>query len=105
VTVKHAHDRFAADLLPVAQAHQDIEAAVATVLSTRPRAAEATREQSTLAVRWQSTSVATTLAGIPGVTTTDSRTTQATGELPALYRLFGIWMRVAASLTNQAPYC
>ncbi|MGW0758045.1 M55 family metallopeptidase [Streptomyces sp. NPDC002814] len=105
VTVKHAHGRFAADLLPMAQAHQDIEAAVATVLSTRPRAAEATREQSTLAVRWQSTSVATTLAGIPGVTTTDSRTTQATGELPALYRLFGIWMRVAASLTNQAPYC
>ncbi|SDO81143.1 D-aminopeptidase DppA. Metallo peptidase. MEROPS family M55 [Streptomyces sp. cf386] len=105
VTVKRAHGRFAADLRPMAQAQQDIEAAVAAALSTRPRAAAATRKQSTLSVRWQSASVATTLAGIPGVTTTDSRTNQATGELPALYRLFGIWMRVAASLTNQAPYC
>ncbi|MGC7098742.1 M55 family metallopeptidase [Amycolatopsis lurida] len=105
VTVKRAHGRFAADLLPVAHAHHDIETAVATALSTRPPTAAATGGTHALVVRWQSASVAAILPGIPGVTTTDSRTTRTTGELPALYRLFGVWMRVAASLTNQAPYC
>ncbi|MGA4934229.1 M55 family metallopeptidase [Streptomyces incarnatus] len=27
------------------------------------------------------------------------------GDLPSLFRLFGVWIRVAASLTNQPPYC
>ncbi|MEV6112543.1 hypothetical protein AB0L59_08425 [Streptomyces sp. NPDC052109] len=59
----------------------------------------------TLTVRWQSASVAATLLGIPGVTADDSRTIRATGALPALYRQFGVWLRVAASLTHQRPYC
>ncbi len=37
--------------------------------------------------------------------TRKARTVQAQGTLPSLYRLFGVWMRVAASLTNQPPYC
>ncbi|BAU87831.1 D-aminopeptidase [Streptomyces laurentii] len=45
------------------------------------------------------------LLGIPGVTGTDSRTVSARGPLPGLYRQFGVWMRVAASMTNQPPYC
>ena len=59
----------------------------------------------TLAVRWQSSSVAETLLGIPGVTQVDTRTVQATGTAPELFRQFGVWMRVASALTNQAPYC
>ncbi|MES4902198.1 hypothetical protein [Streptomyces sp. NPDC000395] len=49
--------------------------------------------------------MAATLLGTPGVTSTDTRTVQAQGALPGLYRLFVVWMRVAASLTNQQPYC
>jgi D-amino peptidase len=30
---------------------------------------------------------------------------QAAGTPPELFRQFGVWMRVASSLTNQAPYC
>lgn len=37
-------------------------------------------------------------------TLADTRTVQAQGALPSLYRLFGVWMRVAASLTDQPPY-
>ncbi|WP_411133674.1 M55 family metallopeptidase [Streptomyces sp. C10] len=111
VPVKYAHDRFAAELRPVPEAHRAIEEAVTTALSARPKEAAAERPPqapsapATLAVRWQSASVSTTLLGIPGVTATDSRTVQAHGPLPGLYRLFGVWMRVAASLTNQPPYC
>jgi D-amino peptidase len=59
----------------------------------------------TLAVRWQSSAVAQTLLGIPGVTAVDPRTVQAVGTPPDLFRQFGVWMRVASALTNQAPYC
>ncbi|MEU1405481.1 M55 family metallopeptidase [Streptomyces sp. NPDC005728] len=103
VPVKYAHDRFAARLRPADEAREAIEEGVARALAqapVRPAAAEAT-----LAVRWQSASVASTLLGIPGVTADDSRTVRASGDLPFLYRLFGVWMRVAASLTNQPPYC
>ncbi|GAA4071062.1 M55 family metallopeptidase [Streptomyces shaanxiensis] len=106
VAVKYAHDRFAAELRPADEARRAIEDAVASSLSaplTPPAVASAA--PSTLTVRWQSASVAATLLGIPGVTSTDSRTVQAQGALPGLYRLFGVWMRVAASLTNQPPYC
>ncbi|MFJ8495299.1 M55 family metallopeptidase [Streptomyces sp. NPDC094038] len=41
------------------------------------------------------------LLGIPGATAADSRAGQARGRLPALYRRFGVWMRVASSLTDQ----
>lgn len=106
VAVKYARDRFAAELRPADEARAAIEKAVAARLSAPPRSSvAAATAPSTLTVRWQSASVASTLLGIPGVTTTDSRTVQAQGTLPDLYRLFGVWMRVAASLTNQPPYC
>lgn len=74
VAVKYARDRFAADLRPAEEAHADIGKTVASSLST-PRKAPATPAMpSTLTVRWQSASVASTLLGIPGVTSADSRT-------------------------------
>ncbi|MEU1298497.1 M55 family metallopeptidase [Streptomyces shenzhenensis] len=105
VPVKYAHDRFAAELRPEAEARQAIEDTVAAALTPVPLRPAAIADDVTLTVRWQSSSVAATLPGIPGVTATDSRTVQASGRLPYLYRQFGIWMRVAASMTNQPPYC
>ena len=105
VAVKYARDRFAADLRPSDEARAAIEEAVASRLAVPPTAPSAAQGPATLTVRWQSASVASTLLGIPGVTSTDARTVQAQGALPGLYRLFGVWMRVAASLTNQQPYC
>ncbi|MFD7712959.1 M55 family metallopeptidase [Streptomyces sp. NPDC059786] len=108
VAVKKAGNRFSAVLSPVGEARQAIEKAVVDRL-TATTAATAARVPSpgtsTLTVRWQSASVASTLLGIPGVTSSDSSTVQAGGNLPDLYRLFGVWMRVATALTNQAPYC
>ncbi|WP_329121733.1 M55 family metallopeptidase [Streptomyces sp. NBC_01465] len=104
VAVKHAHDRFAAELRPVAEAREAIESAAAAAVAAHGTAAPHSRT-ATLAVRWQSASVASVLLGIPGVTSVDSRTVRATGTMPDLYRQFGVWMRVAASLTGQAPYC
>ncbi|MFF0163666.1 M55 family metallopeptidase [Streptomyces sp. NPDC005263] len=105
VVVKNARDRFAAELRPAEEARAAIEEAVATSLSTQRTTSAVRSDSSTLTVRWQSASVASTLLGIPGVTSKDTRTVQAQGNLPSLYRLFGVWMRVAASLTNQPPYC
>jgi D-amino peptidase len=45
------------------------------------------------------------LLGIPGVTLRDSRTVQVTGVVPDLFRLFSVWISVAAALTGQRPYC
>ncbi|MGC0383021.1 M55 family metallopeptidase [Streptomyces sp. SAI-129] len=104
VAVKYAHDRFAAELRPADEARAAIEEAVATALAGS-RVAAADPDPAVLAVRWQSASVASVLQGIPGVTAKDSRTVQARGMLPGLYRQFGVWMRVAASMTNQQPYC
>ncbi|WP_037915919.1 M55 family metallopeptidase [Actinacidiphila yeochonensis] len=109
--VKYARDRFAAELRPAGEARAEIRRAVAAGLAgprgAAPRAAapQAAAAPSVLSVRWQSASVASTLLGIPGVTATDPRTVQARGALPGLYRQFGVWMRVASSLTNQPPYC
>ncbi|MGW3111676.1 M55 family metallopeptidase [Streptomyces sp. SID4982] len=106
VAVKYARDRFAADLRPAHEVRAAIEEAVAASLSAPPKTSAATADKaSTLTVRWQSASVASTLLGIPGVASMDSRTVQTQGALPDLYRLFGVWMRVASSLTNQPPYC
>ncbi|WP_328560818.1 M55 family metallopeptidase [Streptomyces coelicoflavus] len=104
VAVKYAHDRFAAELRPADEARKAIEEAVATGLAGS-RVAAANPDPALLTVRWQSASVASALQGIPGVTAKDSRTVQAQGALPGLYRQFGVWMRVAASMTNQQPYC
>ncbi|MFF8617580.1 M55 family metallopeptidase [Streptomyces sp. NPDC015350] len=112
VAVKYARDRFAADLRPTEEARAAIESAVASGLaafpkgsSTLPKGSAVAAAPSILEVRWQSASVASMLLGIPGVTLVDTRTVRAQGALPGLYRLFGVWMRVAASLTNQPPYC
>lgn len=105
VPVKYARDRFAAELRPAGEARRAIEEAVAEALSPAPKRPAAPEGESVLAVRWQSASVPAVLLGIPGVTATDSRTVQARGLLPALYLQFGVWMRVASSLTNQPPYC
>jgi D-amino peptidase len=105
VPVKYARDRFAADLRPAEEARAAIEEAVVVSLSAKRMATAIDSKSSTLTVRWQSASVASTLLGIPGVRSTDTRTVQAQGTLPSLYRLFGVWMRVAGSLTNQPPYC
>ena len=59
----------------------------------------------TLAIRWQSASVPSVLAGIPGVTLRDSRTAQVSGAMPDLFRLLSVFISVAAALTGQAPYC
>ncbi|WP_333752846.1 MULTISPECIES: M55 family metallopeptidase [unclassified Streptomyces] len=104
VAVKYAHDRFAAELRPAEEARAAIEEAVATAVAGS-RIVAANVDPAVLAVRWQSASVASVLQGIPGVTARDSRTVQARGALPGLYRQFGVWMRVAASMTGQQPYC
>jgi len=124
VTVKKARDRFAAELLPVPEAREEIEKTAAaalqavsgetattgrlTLVQAAPRAAAPPRDPAapaTLAVRWQSASVASMLLGIPGVTRRDSRTVAATAPAPALFRLFCVWISVAAALTGQRPYC
>jgi D-amino peptidase len=124
VTVKQARDRFAAELLPVPEARAEIEKTIAaalqaasgetattgrlTLVQAAPRAAAPPRDPAapaTLAVRWQSASVASMLLGIPGVTRRDSRTVVATAPAPDLFRLFCVWISVAAALTGQRPYC
>ncbi|MET7286294.1 M55 family metallopeptidase [Streptomyces sp. NPDC005573] len=105
VPVKYARDRFAARLRPVGEAREAIEEGVRRALTPAPARPAPAAGEATLAVRWQSASVASLLLGIPGVTADDSRTVRASGPLPALYRLFGVWMRVASSVTGQAPYC
>ncbi|MGA5699598.1 M55 family metallopeptidase [Peterkaempfera bronchialis] len=107
VAVKYARDRFAARLRPAAEARRAIEEAAAEGVrraAARPRPTGADGPV-TLAVRWQNASVAAELEGIPGVTLRDSRTVLVTGPAPQLFRLFGVFMRVAASLTGQHPYC
>ncbi|MFF9088984.1 M55 family metallopeptidase [Streptomyces sp. NPDC014991] len=105
VPVKYARDRFAAELRPEAEAREAIEETVRRALSAAPPRPTPSTAEATLTVRWQSASVAATLLGIPGVTADDARTVRASDRLPALYRQFGVWMRVASSLTNQPPYC
>ncbi|MEX0171434.1 M55 family metallopeptidase [Streptomyces sp. LMG1-1-1.1] len=108
VAVKTARDRFAAELRPPAESRAAIQAAahsaVAGLLAS-PREPDLAQKPKALAVRWQSAAVATHLLGIPGVTRTDSRTVEVTARMPDLYRLLGIFLRVATTLTNQAPYC
>ncbi|MEU8690185.1 M55 family metallopeptidase [Streptomyces sp. NPDC048665] len=105
VPVKYARDRFAAELRPAEEARAAIQEAVTARLSAPLPTPAVPAGPATLRVRWQSASVAATLPGIPGVVSTDDRTVEARGPLPGLYRQFVVWMRVAASLTNQPPYC
>jgi D-amino peptidase len=110
--VKHAKDRFAARLVPPAEARKEIEEAAAegvraAAAGARPEAAAVGAEgrELTLAVRWQNASVASQLTAVPGVGLRDPRTVEVNGTAPALFALFGVFMRVASNLTNQHPYC
>jgi D-amino peptidase len=103
--VKYARDRFAAEQRPADEGRAAFEVATAAELYAPAAPHVPVPDPAMLTVRWQSASVASTLLGIPGVASVDSRTVRAEGPLPSLYRQFGVWMRVAASLTNQPPYC
>ena len=123
VAVKRARDRFAAELRPVTQARAAIEQSVADAVRAadtvpaadtvraadgvrgRPAPAGSGQDLHTLAVRWQSASVASQLAGVPGVRLRDSRTAEVSGAMPDLFRLLGVFFSVAATLTSQPPYC
>ena len=104
VPVKYAKDRFAAELVPVAEAQTAIEAAAASALRNLPTVTPPPAERR-LTVRWQSASVASHLTAIPGVTRDDDRTTTATGTTLHLYRLFNLYLRVATAVTTNHPYC
>ncbi|GAA0595808.1 M55 family metallopeptidase [Kribbella sandramycini] len=103
VAVKHAKDRFAAQLVPVAEARTAIETAAALALGALP--AVAPQGDHTLTVRWQSASVASHLTAIPGVTRRDDRTVTLTGDMLQLYRMFNLFLRVATAVTSNPPYC
>ncbi|MEP7025730.1 MAG: M55 family metallopeptidase [Actinomycetota bacterium] len=107
VAVKEARDRFAAKLLPVAEAREAIEQSVAAAVRARADAGRMVAETAprTLAIRWQSASAASQLEGIPGVKLRDSRTTEVTGAMPDLFRLLGVFMRAAVAMNGQGPYC
>jgi D-amino peptidase len=108
VTVKNARHRFAAELVPVREARDLIESAARDVIGAcdgQRREPVRVPDPVTLAVRWQSASVAAHLQAIPGVRARDSRTVETTGQLADLWPLFGIFMRVAGNLTGNPPYC
>ncbi|WP_112246396.1 M55 family metallopeptidase [Kribbella monticola] len=105
VPVKYAKDRFAAQLVPVAEARAAIEDASAKALSSRFKVPTVDNQDRTLAVRWQSASVASHLPAIPGVGKRDDRTVEVTGTMPDLYRLFNLFLRVATAITSNPPYC
>ena len=105
VPVKFAKDRFAAQLVPVAEARAAIEATTQTALRASNTVPTVNRTSHRLAVRWQSASVASHLPAIPGVTRTDDRTVTVDAPMPDLYRLFNLFLRVATALTSNPPYC
>jgi D-amino peptidase len=104
VPVKYAKDRFAAQLVPVADARDAIEKSTFRALRDLPAVTtpSSTRE---LAVRWQSASVTSHLTAIPGVHRRDDRTVIVEGDMLHLYRLFNLFLRVATAVTSNPPYC
>jgi D-amino peptidase len=108
VAVKNVRHRFAAELVPAAAARDLIESAARNAIAGcggQRREPVRVPDPVTLAVRWQSASVAAHLQAIPGVRVRDSRTVETTGQMADLWPLFGIFMRVAGNLTGNAPYC
>jgi D-amino peptidase len=104
VPVKFAKDRFAAQLVPVAEAREAIESTTTVALANLavPNPPSGPR---TLSVRWQSASVASHLTAIPGVTRRDDRTVTVTADMLHLYRLFNLFLRVCTAVTSNPPYC
>jgi D-amino peptidase len=104
VPVKFAKDRFAAQLVPVAEARASIEATTEQALHSLSKR-DAPGGPRTLAVRWQSASVASHLTAIPGVTRRDDRTVTVDGDMLQLYRMFNLFLRVCTAVTSNPPYC
>ncbi|HWD78643.1 MAG TPA: M55 family metallopeptidase, partial [Kribbella sp.] len=104
VPVKFAKDRFAAQLVPIAESREAIESttteALANLTPTTPHPGPRT-----LSVRWQSASVASHLTAIPGVTRRDDRTVTVNADMLQLYRLFNLFLRVCTAVTSNPPYC
>ena len=105
VAVKQAKDRFAAQLVPVAESRAAIESTAAEALRNLPTVTVDPAAVRTLSVRWQSASVVSHLTGLPGVTRKDDRTVTTSGEMLHLYRLFNLFLRVATAVTSNPPYC
>ena len=107
VSVKESIDRFAANLLSIEEAVSKIEATAkaAVIREKQGDKNPYINKVSTLKIRWQSASVASHLTGIPGVTLYDVRTVEVKGTVTELYRLLFVFFKVAASMTNQQPYC
>jgi D-amino peptidase len=104
VPVKFARDRFAAQLVPVAEAREAIETTTSEALTNLHPVAKIPGAR-TLTVRWQNASVASHLTAIPGVNRRDDRTVTVDGETLYLYRLFNLFLRVATAVTSNPPYC
>ncbi|TCC39834.1 M55 family metallopeptidase [Kribbella sindirgiensis] len=104
VPVKFAKDRFAAQLVPVAEAQQSIETTTTEALANLTPPSPPTGSRS-LSVRWQSASVASHLTAIPGVTRRDDRTVTLDGDMLQLYRMFNLFLRVCSAVTSNPPYC
>ena len=104
VPVKFAKDRFAAQLVPVAEAQGAIETTTTQALAALTPATRPTGPR-TLAVRWQSASVTSHLTAIPGVTRRDDRTVVVEADMLHLYRLFNLFLRVCTAVTSNPPYC
>ncbi|MEV0291206.1 M55 family metallopeptidase [Kribbella sp. NPDC050820] len=105
VPVKYAKDRFAAELVPVPDAQAAIEQTAATALAALPSLPANLTSTRELTVRWQSASVVSHLTAIPGVTRRDDRTITVQADMPHLYRLFNLFLRVATAVTTNPPYC
>lgn len=105
VTVKKVIDRFSAELVPIREAHTLIENGVKNAVSRKVNKNSEVKSESVLVIRWQSSSVALHLAGLPGVILKDERTIEIHGSITSLYRQMVVFFKVAASLTNQQPYC
>jgi len=105
VPVKFAKDRFAAQLVPVADAQAAIETTTLKALQNLPTLPANQTAPRQLTVRWQSASVTSHLTAIPGVTRRDDRTITVEADMPHLYRLFNLFLRVATAVTTNPPYC
>jgi len=105
VAVKKAIDRFSAALLPLVEARKMIEGEAEKTIRSKGIKRIGSKSESVLTIRWQSASVALHLSGLSGVTLKDERTTEIRGPVVSLYRQLFVFFKVAASLTNQQPYC
>lgn len=105
VAVKKAIDRFSAELVPLAEAQKRIKDLTKESIEAKRNKVPVSNSESNLMIRWQSASVATHLAGLPGVKLKDDRTTEINGPITSLYRQLFVFFKVAASLSHQQPYC